>query len=61
LFGKFSLFLQKFIGNEKQIKIKVLLVDDDPDIREFMSYNLKKENYIVETAKNGEIALEKAN
>jgi two-component system, OmpR family, alkaline phosphatase synthesis response regulator PhoP len=42
-------------------KFKVLLVDDDPDIREFMSYNLKKEKYIVETAKNGEIALEKAN
>jgi DNA-binding response OmpR family regulator len=25
-----------------------------------MSYNLKKENYIVETAKNGEVAIEKA-
>lgn len=42
-------------------EIKILLVDDDPDIREFMSYNLKKENYVVETAKNGEIAIEKAN
>lgn len=41
-------------------EIKILLVDDDPDIREFMSYNLKKENYVVETAKNGEAALEKA-
>lgn len=41
-------------------EIKILLVDDDSDIREFMSYNLRKENYIVETAKNGDLALDKA-
>jgi two-component system, OmpR family, alkaline phosphatase synthesis response regulator PhoP len=45
---------------KNKAEIKILLVDDDPDIREFMSYNLKKENYIVETAKNGEVAIEKA-
>ncbi|HBG86087.1 MAG TPA: DNA-binding response regulator [Marinilabiliaceae bacterium] len=32
---------------------KVLLVDDEPDILEFLSYNLKKEGFIVQTAQNG--------
>lgn len=36
---------------------KILLVDDDSDIREFMSYNLKKENYDVYLASNGEEAI----
>ena len=31
----------------------ILLVDDDPDIREFISFNLDKEGFKVETAKNG--------
>ena len=31
----------------------VLLVDDEPDILEFVSYNLKKEGYKVYTASNG--------
>jgi two-component system alkaline phosphatase synthesis response regulator PhoP len=26
-------------------QIKILLVDDEPDILEFMEYNLKKEGY----------------
>ena len=34
-------------------KITILVVDDDPDIREFISYNLAKEGLHVETAKNG--------
>ena len=34
-------------------KRTVLLVDDDPDIREFVSFNLQKEGFKVETAKNG--------
>lgn len=33
--------------------LKILLVDDEPDILEFMEYNLKKENYIVFKASNG--------
>ncbi len=33
--------------------MKVLIADDDPDIQEFLSYNLKKENYNVFSAKNG--------
>ncbi|MFV0592707.1 MAG: response regulator transcription factor [Draconibacterium sp.] len=34
-------------------QFKVLLVDDELDILEFLSYNLEKEGYIVYTAKNG--------
>jgi two-component system alkaline phosphatase synthesis response regulator PhoP len=34
-------------------KHTILLVDDDPDIREFLSFNLVKEGFKVETAKNG--------
>ena len=39
---------------------KILLVDDEPDILEFISYNLKKENYQVFTAGNGREAIELA-
>ncbi len=41
-------------------KYKILLVDDEPDILEFLKYNFEKENYEVSTAKNGLKALEKA-
>ena len=33
--------------------IKILLVDDEPDILEIVSYNLKKEGYKIYTAHNG--------
>lgn len=36
---------------------KILLVDDEPDILEFLSYNLKKEGYTVFTANNGKEGL----
>ena len=39
---------------------KILLVDDEEDILEFLKYNLKKENYDIETAVNGNEAIEKA-
>jgi len=38
---------------------KILLVDDEKDIVEFIKYNLEKENYDVITAYDGEEALEK--
>lgn len=38
----------------------ILLVDDEPDILEFVGYNLKKEGYQVITANNGEEGLRKA-
>ena len=34
-------------------KPTILLVDDDPDIREFVTFNLAKEGYNVVTAKDG--------
>lgn len=34
--------------------VKILVVDDEPDILEFLEYNLKKEGYRVITASNGE-------
>lgn len=39
---------------------KVLLVDDEPDILEFLSYNLQKEGFKVYTANNGVEAIETA-
>ena len=39
--------------------LKILLVDDEKDIVEFIKYNLEKENYEVITAYDGEEALEK--
>ena len=33
--------------------IKILLVDDELDILEFLSYNLKREGFQVFTANNG--------
>ena len=39
---------------------KILLVDDEPDILEFVSYNLEKEGFEVETASNGLEGIKKA-
>lgn len=39
---------------------KILLVDDEPDILEFLAYNLKKEGFQVQTAQNGREALKVA-
>ena len=44
--------------NEKVFKI--LVVDDEPDILEFLSYNLEKEGFQVITAENGKQGVEKA-
>ena len=44
--------------NKKDIKI--LLVDDEPDILEIISYNLSAEGYQVITAKNGLEGIKKA-
>jgi len=39
---------------------RILLVDDEKDILEFLRYNLEKEGYEVKCASNGKTALEKA-
>ena len=40
--------------------IKILLVDDEPDILEILSYNLSAEGYTISTASNGVEAVKKA-
>ena len=37
--------------------IRILLVDDDPDILEFLSYNLEKEGFQVALCNNGRTAI----
>ena len=44
----------------KNADIKILLVDDEPDILEIVGYNLKNEGYQVFTAKNGLEAIKMA-
>lgn len=46
------------MGNKQSYK--VLAVDDDPDILELLQYNLKKEGYDVQTALDGQKAVETA-
>ena len=38
---------------------KILIIDDEKDIRELLAYNLSKEGYKVETAGDGLLALQK--
>jgi len=44
----------------KKSKVKILLVDDEPDILEIVGYNLKNEGYQIFTAKNGVEAVKAA-
>ena len=44
----------------KKREIKILLVDDEPDILEIVGYNLSSEGYQVITAENGIEAVKKA-
>jgi DNA-binding response OmpR family regulator len=38
-------------------RVKILVVDDEPDIVELVSYNLKKDGFVVASAADGEEAL----
>ena len=40
-------------------KVKILIVDDEPLIRDALAFKLTKEGYAVETAEDGEKAIEK--
>ena len=44
----------------KDKNIKILLVDDEPDILEIIRYNLTAQGYTVFTANNGQKAIKKA-
>ena len=37
----------------KKKNITILIVDDEPDILEILTYNLSNEGYQIETANNG--------
>ncbi len=39
---------------------KILVIDDEEDVLNFITYNLKKDGYRIETAENGREGLEKA-
>ena len=42
------------------LSLKILLVDDDPDILELLDYNLSREGYIIKTAENGLVGIRTA-
>ncbi|MDI9320449.1 MAG: response regulator transcription factor [Phycisphaerales bacterium] len=44
----------------QELPEKILIVDDEPDIIEFISYNLKSKGYLIETASNGVEAIRTA-
>ena len=44
----------------KKEKIKILIVDDEPDIIEILKFNLENEGYNVISAANGKEALKLA-
>jgi len=45
---------------EKSQNFKILVVDDEPDILEFIEYNLKREGYEVFLASNGQEGIDRA-
>lgn len=44
----------------EKFEYKILLVDDEPDILEFVGYNIRKEGYTLYTASNGKDAIQTA-
>jgi two-component system, OmpR family, alkaline phosphatase synthesis response regulator PhoP len=63
LFGFFLYLPLLFVNNTNLMKkkdIKILLVDDEPDILEILEYNLAQEGYQISTANNGKEAVTKA-
>jgi two-component system phosphate regulon response regulator PhoB len=48
------------LPDDKQVKSKVLVVDDEPDVLDLVSYNLGQAGFAVETAVDGADALRKA-
>jgi two-component system, OmpR family, alkaline phosphatase synthesis response regulator PhoP len=48
------------ISSENDPRKRILIIDDEPDIREFISYNLQKKGYLVFSAFNGSTGYESA-
>ncbi len=55
-----SLHHKVFTITMKKRDIKILLVDDEPDILEIVGYNLSSQGYQISTAENGIEAVKKA-
>jgi DNA-binding response OmpR family regulator len=54
------LFQAGSLGNAYVVKAKVLVVDDEPDVLDLVSYNLNQAGFQVETAVDGADGLRKA-
>jgi two-component system alkaline phosphatase synthesis response regulator PhoP len=48
------------IETEDNNEIRILVVDDNPDMLKYISYHLKKENFTIYTAADDKIAIKKA-
>jgi len=55
-----SVLVGQTISLMGEVKYKILLVDDEPDILEFLSYNLRAEGYKIYIAGNGTDAIKTA-
>ncbi|MEO6830754.1 MAG: response regulator transcription factor [Chitinophagaceae bacterium] len=54
------LSLQYIMANSEALQGKILIVDDEEDIVQFLSYSLKAKGYLINTAKDGVEAVRKA-
>lgn len=60
LFQEYLLFLYIECVQQKIYRyMKILIVEDEPSLRELIQVSLEKERYVVETASNFKIALQK--
>lgn len=57
LFGLSAKVTQEYMDNQDY---RILLVDDEPDVLEFLGYNLRKEGFQLATAVNGKDGIKKA-
>ena len=51
----------KLVAPEQESgKIKILIIEDNPEVRSFLKNELEKLDYLIEEAQNGKVGLEKA-
>lgn len=55
----YKYYYKSHVAMENQ-EYRILIVDDEPDIVEFLGYNLKKEGFVISTANNGKDAINMA-